>query len=161
MKIEFRKIRKAKNEICIDDAKRLLKEKRRGILSVNGDDGYPYAIPINYLYCEKDGKIYFHGSRVGHKVDSIKKSDKVCFTVFGNEIIKNESGAPFVSSVVAFGRCRLISEQELSLELVKQFAEKYYPDKKAINEEVQAAGKAVQMFEIEIEHLSGKEIQEK
>lgn len=157
----FRKIRKTKNEIGIDDAKLLLKTERRGVLSVNGDDGYPYCIPINYLYCDEVGKIYFHGSRVGHKVDSIKNCDKVCFTVFGNESIKNELWAPYVQSVVVFGRCRLITNQDLSIQLVEKFAKKYYPNETLVKKEVDTYGKAVQMFEIEIEYLSGKEIQER
>lgn len=157
----FRHIRKVKNEISIDMAKQLLKTERRGVLSVNGDGGYPYAIPINFLYSEKENKIFFHGSRVGHKVDSVNTCDKVCFTVFGNETIKEEEWAPFVQSVVVFGRCRVINNLDLNNKLVTEFAEKYYPDKELVKEEVDSYGKVVQMFEIEIEHISGKEIQEK
>ncbi len=156
----FRPIRKKKNELSQEEAKSLLRTSRRGVLAVNGDDGYPYAVPINFLYSEEEGKIYFHGARVGHKVDSIKKDDKICFTVFGNECIKKEPWAPFVQSAVVFGRCKLITDQEYAIELVRKFASKYYPGADLIEEEVQASGKAVQMFEITIEHLSGKEIQE-
>ena len=92
----FRSIRKKKNEISIKEAKRLLHNARRGVLAVNGDNHYPYAIPVNYLYDEENQKIYFHGSRAGHKVDAIKNCDKVCFTVFGNETVKKESWAPFL-----------------------------------------------------------------
>ena len=81
----FRTIRKKKNEISIDTAKALLQSSRRGVLAVNGDDGYPYAIPINYVYDDDAQKIYFHGARVGHKVDALRACDKVCFTVYGNE----------------------------------------------------------------------------
>lgn len=157
----FRKIRKAKNEISIDAAKLLLATQRRGILAVNGDNGYPYAVPVNYYYSEGEGKLFFHGARAGHKVDSIKNSDKVCFTVYGNESIRNETWAPFVQSVVVFGRCRIITDQDLNYKLVRKFAEKYYPSEELINEEIITAGKAVQMFEIDIEYISGKEIQEK
>ena len=142
-------------------AKQLLKTERRGILAVLGDDGYPYAIPVNYLYCEENGKIYFHGSRTGHKVDAIKRCDKVCFTIYGNETIKEEAWAPYVQSTVVFGRCRLISDQNTAIELLRRFAGKYYPNKNLLEEEVAVSGKAVQMFEIEIEHISGKEVQER
>ena len=100
----FRTIRKKKNEISTDAAKTLLQSSRRGVLAVNGDDGYPYAIPINYVYDDDAQKIYFHGARVGHKVDALRACDKVCFTVYGNETIKEEDWAPFVQSVVVFGR---------------------------------------------------------
>ena len=157
----FREVRKKKNEIRAEATELLLEKQRRGVLAVNGDDGYPYAIPLNYLYDKENKKIYFHGSRVGHKVDSVKNSDKVCFTVFGNESVKDEAWAPYVQSVVVFGSCKLISNQDLAIELVKNFASKYYPDEELVNKEVFVSGKAVQMFEIEIEHISGKEIQER
>lgn len=157
----FRPIRKKKNEISIDTAKELLHCSRRGILAVHGDNGYPYAIPINYLYDEDAEKIIFHGAKAGHKVDSLKACDKVCFTVCGNERMKEESWAPFLQSVVVFGRCHLVENQENIIKNVKKFAMKYYPDEKLVEEEVALSGSAVQMFEIEIEHLSGKEVQER
>ena len=157
----FRPIRKKKNEISVDKAKALLHSSRRGVLAVNGDDGYPYAIPINYLYDEENEKIIFHGAKAGHKVDALKKNDKICFTVFGNEMVKEEAWAPFLQSVVVFGRCHLVESQEDAIALVKKFAAKYYPNMDMVNEEAASSGRAVQMFEIEIEHLSGKEIQER
>lgn len=157
----FRAMRRKKNEISIDASKELLRHSKRGVLAVNGDNGYPYAIPINYLYNEQENKIIFHGARVGYKVDCLKACDKVCFTVYGNESIKKESWAPFLQSVVVFGRCRLVENQEDNIKLVKELAMKYYPDEKTVNEVVASSGKAVQMFEIEIEHISGKEVQER
>ncbi len=97
----FRTIRKKKNEISIDTAKALLQSSRRGVLAVNGDDGYPYAIPINYVYDDDAQKIYFHGARVGHKVDALRACDKVCFTVYGNETIKEEDWARRLGTVCA------------------------------------------------------------
>lgn len=157
----FRSIRKKKNEISIEASKELLHNARRGVLAVNGDDGYPYAIPVNYWYDEENQKIYFHGSRAGHKADAVKSCDKVCFTVFGNETIKKETWAPFLQSVVIFGRCHLIENQPAAMELLKRFAMKFYPDESMVDHEIALAGKAVQMYEIEIEHLSGKEVQER
>lgn len=157
----FREVRRKKNEISIEAAKQLLETERRGVLAVNGDEGYPYAIPVNYLYCRQEEKIYFHGSRTGHKVDSILKNDKVCFTVFGNETVKEEQWAPYVQSAVVFGRCRLIRDQNAAVELVKNLARKYFPEEALVEEEAAAYGNAVQMFEIEIEHISGKEVHER
>ena len=157
----FRAVRKKKNEISQDEAKNLLSSSRRGVLAVNGDDGYPYAIPINYLYDEENNKIIFHGAKAGHKVDSIKKNDKICFTVFGNETIMEENWAPYLQSVVVFGRCHLVENRDDTVRLVKKFALKYYPNEDMVNEEITHFGKGVQMFEIEIEHLSGKKVQER
>ena len=73
----FRPIRKRKNEIDRSAVETLLNESRRGVLAVNGEDGYPYAIPVNYLYDKETQKIYFHGARAGYKVDALRNSDKV------------------------------------------------------------------------------------
>lgn len=157
----FRKVRKKANEISASLAKDLIKKSRRGILAVNGDNGYPYAIPINYLYSEENQKIFFHGSKVGHKVDAIKESDKVCFTVYGNEQIKEETWAPYMQSALVFGRCKLIEDEDRAMIVLKDFAMKYYPSEIMVEEEMKKAAKATQMFEITIEHISGKEVQER
>ena len=90
----FKPIRKKINEIDHSAAETLLESNRRGILAMNGDNGYPYAIPINYFYDCVEQKIYFHGAKAGHKVDALKTSDKVCFTVYGNEHIDESESWP-------------------------------------------------------------------
>lgn len=157
----FRPVRKSKNALGEEVTKEILRSARRGVLAVNGDGGYPYAIPINYLYDEEAGKIYFHGAKAGHKADSINKCDKVCFTVYGDEIIREEVWAPFMHSAVVFGRCRIIEDRAQTLILVKRLAMKYYPDESLADEEIAVSGNAVRMYEIAIEHMSGKEIQER
>ena len=158
----FKPIRKKINEIDRAAAGALLKSNRRGILAMNGDNGYPYAIPINYFYDCVGQKIYFHGAKAGHKVESLKTSDKVCFTVYGNECIdKSEPWAPYVQSAVVFGRCRLLEPGPESIDRLKEFAMKYYPSEQLVDKEIAHAGRAVQMFEITIEHMSGKQVQEK
>ncbi len=154
----FRKIRKIKNEIDKDAVDSLLHSCRRGVLSMNGEDGYPYAIPVNYYYDEANQKIYFHGAKAGYKVDCLKSCDKVCFTVFGNENNEELSWAPYVQSVVVFGRCHLIDTDN---EILKTFAMKYYPSSDLADMEIKEGSKFVQMYEISIEHKSGKQVQEK
>jgi uncharacterized protein len=157
----FRPIRRTKRQIDDEAAKELLRKSRRGVLAVNGDDGYPYAVPINFLYVEEDNKIYFHGAKAGHKIDALKKSDKVCFTVYGNEFIKDPEWAPYVQSTVVFGRCHLLETNVETLAMVKRFAMKYFPSEDIADKEIENSGKAMQIFEIEIEHLAGKQIQER
>lgn len=72
----FRPLRRANRAISEEDAKQLLSAEKRGVLAVNGDDGYPFAIPLNYFYDEENGKIYFHGARSGHKIDSLKRATR-------------------------------------------------------------------------------------
>ncbi|WP_455720141.1 pyridoxamine 5'-phosphate oxidase family protein [Agathobacter sp.] len=158
----FRPMRRKSKETDKETAKQLLRTERRGVFAVNGDDGYPYAVPVNFYYDESADKIYFHGAGAGHKFDALQNNDKVCFTVYGNETIKeNEAWAPYVQSVVVFGRCRVLDDMERTIELTRKVAQKYYPDEAAIDEEIAKAGKAVRVYEITIEHISGKQIQEK
>ena len=158
----FKPIRKKINEIDRNATEVLLTFNRRGILAMNGVNGYPYAIPINYFYDNETQKIYFHGSKAGHKVDALKDSDKVCFTVYGDEHIdESEPWAPYVQSAVVFGRCRLLEPGPESIDRLKEFAMKYYPSEQLVDKEIAHAGRAVQMFEITIEHMSGKQVQEK
>ena len=158
----FKPIRKKINEIDRAATEALLTSNRRGILAMNGDNGYPYAIPINYFYDNETQKIYFHGAKAGHKVDALKASDKVCFTVYGDEHIdESEPWAPYVQSAVVFGRCRLLEADAESIARLKEFAMKYYPDEAFADDQIARNGRATQMFEITIEHMSGKQVQEK
>ena len=155
----FRDMRRKNQLLSQEESIKILAGGTSGVLALYGDNEYPYAVPMSYVY--HDGKIYFHGARVGHKVDALKASDKVCFTVYGNETIKEEVWAPFVQSTVVFGRCHLVEKGAEATEILKKLAAKYYPNEQLIDEEIERSGKAVQLFEIEIEHISGKEIQEK
>lgn len=157
----FRPMRRTTRAISDEAAKKLLAESRRGILAVNGDDGYPFAIPVNYFYEEAEGKIYFHGAKAGQKVDSLKKSDKICFTVYGNEYFEPGDWAPYVQSTVVFGRCHLVGDAAFTEAKVRELAMKYYPSKEEVEAEVKKAIKGVQLYEITIEHLTGKQVQEK
>ena len=66
-----------------------------------------------------------------------------------------------MQSVVVFGRCHFVTDKMKAMELLRSLAAKYYPDEQTVDEEIQKSGKAAQVFEVEIEHLSGKEVQER
>jgi nitroimidazol reductase NimA-like FMN-containing flavoprotein (pyridoxamine 5'-phosphate oxidase superfamily) len=157
----FRPMRRANRAIPEEAAKQLLEQSRRGVLAVNGDGGYPFAIPVNYFYDRENEKIYFHGAKTGQKVDALKKSDKVCFTVYGNEHFEPGDWAPYMQSTVVFGRCRLIEDAAATEAKVRALAAKYYPSAEEIDEEVAKSIRGVQLYEITIEHLTGKQVQEK
>ena len=106
----FRPMRRSKQALSAQETKALLSAEKRGILAVNGDEGYPFAIPVNYYYDDAQGKIFIHGGKAGHKVDALKRDDKVCFTVYGNESFEEGDWAPYLHSVVVFGRCKLVAD---------------------------------------------------
>lgn len=157
----FRGIRRIKNEIGIEDCKELLKTCKRAAFSVNGDDGYPYTIPINYYYSEEENRIYFHSAKAGHKIDSIQKDNKVCFTVWGNEYKDEGDWAYRLSSCVVFGRASLITDPLLIEDKIRTFALKYYPTVQEVDEEIARSLKNVQLVAIDIEHIAGKKVHEK
>ena len=95
----FRAMRRFKQQISEEECIRILKEQPRGVLSMLGDDGYPYGIPMNHLYME-DGHLYFHGAKEGHKIDAIAKCDKVSFCVYDQGYRKDGEWALNINSVV-------------------------------------------------------------
>ncbi len=133
----------------------------RAAFTVNGDDGYPYSVPVNFYYDEEDNRIYFHSARKGHKIDSIIRNDKVCFTTWDDGYKVEGDWAYYVSSCVVFGRAKLITDEALALDKIKKFAMKYYPTEQEADEEIARDFKGVQMVAIDIEHISGKKIHEK
>lgn len=158
----FRPLRRKKRAITDKQARELLADCKRGVFAVNGDDGYPYAIPVNYFFDTEHDKIYFHGAKAGHKVDALKRNDKVCFTVYGNDWYKDDDWAPYVQSTVVFGRCRLVNDDPAFVEdTIRQLALKYYPSAEEAEEEIKQSIGGVQLYEIAVEHLCGKQIQEK
>lgn len=157
----FRKVTKVKNEITIEAAKDLLRNNMRGALCVNGDDGYPYAVPMNFYYDEEENKIYFHSAKKGHKIDSIINSDKVCLTTWNDGYVNDGDWAYNISSCVVFGRARLVRDPQITEETLRKFACKYYPTAEEVDGEIKKGITGVQMIEIEIEHISGKKVIEK
>ena len=157
----FRPMRRPEKALSDEATRRLLLQARRGVLAVNGDDGYPYACPVNSLYDPSAGKIYFHGAARGHKADALRRCDKACFTVYGGERRAEGEWAPCLQSAVIFDRCRLIADRDVTAETVHRLVRKYYPDEDAIEVEMQKAGRAVPLYERTVEHMTGKEIQEK
>ena len=157
----FRNMRRVKNEISVEEAKELLKKNRRAALSVHGDDGYPYTIPINFYYDEDENKIYFHSAKSGHKIDSIKANDKVCFTTWDDGYLDEGDWAYHVSSCVVYGRAILIEDRKITEEKVRTLALKYYPNIIEAEQEIQKSIDRVQLVAIDIEHISGKKVHEK
>jgi hypothetical protein len=157
----FRKMRRAEREITTEEAKKLLINNKRAAFSVNGDDGYPYTVPINFYYDEKENRIYFHSSKAGHKIDSLKNNDKVCFTTWDDGYIEEGDWAYYVSSCVVFGRAKLIDDPKITEEKVRTFALKYYPSAQEVEDEIARDIRAVQLVAIDIEHISGKRVHEK
>ena len=155
----FRKMRRFKQALSSEECAELLKTEKRGVLSVNGDDGYPYGVPLNFYYDEEKGSIYFHSAKAGHKVDAMNADDKVCFTVFEKEGESAGDWSFYVNSVICFGRaCELEGEEKERA--ARLFGAKYMPADE-LEFEMGEPFTRVRMTGIKIEHMSGKHVHEK
>ena len=156
----FREMRRFKQQISEDECIHILKEEPRGVLSMLGDDGYPYGIPISHYYCEEDGKIYFHGAKVGHKIDAIKAYDKASFCVYNKGYRKEGEWALNIKSVVIFGRIQLVEDEEKSRMICTRLCRKFTDDEEYLRKEIENAFPRVQCLEMTIEHMTGKLVNE-
>ena len=125
-----------------------------GVLAVHGDDGYPYTVPLNYVY--KDGKIYFHCAQAGHKFDALMRDEKVSFCVIDKDQVIPDEFATYYKSAVAFGRARLLEGEEAA-RAVYDLGYKYNPDPDKVRAELNKDLPRVACFQIEIDHLTGKQ----
>ena len=156
----FRKMRRYKQAVTEEESRKVMLEGKRGVLSVTGDEGYPYGIPMDYYYDAAEGKIYLHCAKEGHKIDAIKRSDKVCFTVW-DEGCRKGDWSWYVTSVVAFCRAELVTDAEVTLRAVREIGLKYYPTAEEVEAEIAHAISRVQVIALTIEHMTGKLVHEK
>lgn len=151
-----RKKQKLTNEECIE----ILISEPRGVLSVIGDDGYPYGLPMNYWYNKKDGSIYFHGSKKGHKIDALKNCNKVSFCVYDKGFRRDGEWALNIKSVIVFGKIEFVEDLDEVVEISRNLGLKYTPDTEYIEEEIKKYSKGVQCLKLIPEHISGKIVNE-
>ncbi|MBQ3577228.1 MAG: pyridoxamine 5'-phosphate oxidase family protein [Firmicutes bacterium] len=157
----FREIVRFKQAMTKEECIELLKDQTRGVLSVLGDDDYPYGMPMNHFYNEEDGKIYFHSGNAGYKVDAIKKHDKVSFCVFDKGVMNEGEWFYRVNSVIVFGRVEIIEDREKMYDIARKLSYKFTKDDAYIDYELEHSGPRTLMFAIVPEHITGKRVTEK
>ncbi len=156
----FRDLRRIKQKLSEEECIRLLKTEKRGVLSLLGDDGYPYGIPMNFHFDEKENKLIFHCAKTGHKLDSIKKCSKASFCVFNNGEPIDGTWALKVESVVIFGKIKVVEDEAVLEEICRKIAKRFTEDKAYVDNEIKTALSKVCCLELEIEHISGKSVRE-
>jgi nitroimidazol reductase NimA-like FMN-containing flavoprotein (pyridoxamine 5'-phosphate oxidase superfamily) len=120
----FRELVRKKQALPLEECVRILKEEPRGVLSVQGDDGYPYGTPLNHWYCEDNGRLYFHSGMSGHRIDALKRCDKVSFCVYDQGYRKEGDWALYIRSVIVFGRMRPVEDHEKAMEICNETEKK-------------------------------------
>ena len=152
----FREMRRKRQELSHEECIAVLDRGTSGVLALEGDDGYPYAVPISYLY--ENGKIYFHCAKSGHKLDAIRREPKVSFCVVGKNQLVPEEFTTYFTSVIAFGRATVLTDDREREAALRLQSEKYVKaSKERVDAEIAKSFPAVCLVELAIEHLSGKQ----
>ena len=152
----MRKKQQLPQEECIA----ILKKELRGVLSVLGDDDYPYGMPINHYYCEEDGKLYFHGGMKGHKIDAMKRHDKASFCVYDEGFRRDGEWALNIKSVIVFGHIEFTEDRETISRISSALSRKFTDDEDYISREIEQAGARTLLFALVPDHLTGKLVKE-
>lgn len=151
-----RKKQKITDEECID----ILRNEKRGVLSVIGDEGYPYGMPLNHFYNDEDGKIYFHSGKTGHKVDSMRNCTKASFCVYDSGFRNEGEWAFNIKSVIVFGRIEFIDDYDKAMDISRRLSRKFTDDEEYIENEVSKYGRNTLIFALVPEHITGKIVNE-
>ena len=102
----FRDMRRNSQKLTDEESVSILQKATSGVLAVIGDEDYPYAVPLSYVYC--DFKIYIHCATQGHKLDAITKCPKVSFCVIDRDDILAEKLTTLYKSVTVFGKAEIL-----------------------------------------------------
>ena len=151
----FREMRRNKQLLTIEEIDAVMNRCSNGVLACIGDDGYPYAVPLNYVYF--NGKIYFHSAKEGHKIDAITNNPKTSFTVIDQDTIVSKEYTSYFRSVIAFGKARITEGNEYK-EAFKALVEKYSGDQPEEDKQ-NIISRCTQAYivAIDVEHITGKE----
>ncbi len=153
----MQKMRRENQLLSEKDTIAVLERGTNGVLAIQGIDGYPYAVPLSYVYCED--KIYFHGAKVGHKIEAIQKSGKASFCVVDKDEIVSKEYTTYFRSVIAFGEIRILEDEFQKKEALKKLAMKYSSDmgEEAFEKVMEKSFQAVAVIEFSIAYMTGKE----
>ena len=156
---EFREMRRKRQQLSEEESIAILQKATAGTLALLGDNDYPYAVPISYVYA--NGRLYFHSALSGHKVDAIRKYDKASFCVIEQDEVHPEKFTTFFRSVIAFGRIHIIEKEAEKLETARMLGNRYNPNQEeALQKELENGLSRMLMIRFDIEHLTGKEAKE-
>lgn len=155
----FRPMRRFKQQLTEQECLAILTNEPRGVLSLIGDGGYPYGVPLDFVY--DDGCLYFHSALSGHKLDAVKACDKASFCVLDKGRKPDDDWAYYFNSVIVFGRIRIVDDAEEKLNRLKQLGLKYYPTVGEVNEEIRKDADRCHILALTIEHMTGKRVHER
>lgn len=150
----FYEMKRADKALPREEAMEILNTAEYGILSTMSENGYPYGVPVNFVY--NDNKIYFHTAKEGHKIDNIGNNAAASFCVVTDTQVLHDAFDTKFRSVIAFGKVKEISPEEKQQIFVK-IMEKFSADfMESAMEYIKADGPNARVFALEIEHMTSK-----
>ncbi len=156
----FRELKRKNKQVPMEECVHLLKTEMRGILSVLGDNDYPYGAPMNFWYNEEDGSIYFHSGKVGHRLEALRKHNKVSFCIYDQGYRDEGDWALNITSVIVFGQMELIDDVDTVVEMATKLSYKYTQDEEFINSEIKKFARGTMLLKLVPEHICGKKVRE-
>ena len=106
----FREMRRSSQQLTMEETQNILQKGTSGVLSLLGDEGYPYGVPLSYVY---DGeKLYFHCAKTGHKIDAVHRESKASFCVIDQDLIMPQKYTTYFRSAIAFGKVRILESEQ-------------------------------------------------
>ena len=158
----FREMRRIRQQISEEKCVQLLREQPRGVLSMLGDDDYPYGIPLDHWYCEENGRLYFHCAKTGHKLDAVRRHDKVSYCVCDQGFRREGEWALNIQSVVIFGRMHIVNEENDTLrrKIAVGLCRKFTDDEAFLQKELANALPRASFLELIPEYMTGKLVNE-
>jgi len=156
----FRELLRQNKKLSVEECIHILKTETRGVLSVLGDNDYPYGMPMNHWYNKEDGNIYFHCGKVGHRLDALRKHDKVSFCTYDNGYKNEGEWALNVKSVIVFGRVEIVDDMEVIVDITTKLSHKFTQDEDYISEEIKKYAKGTLLLKLVPENICGKLVSE-
>ena len=157
----FRNVTRIKQVLSNEECISILKKQLRGVLSVLGDNDYPYGMPLNHYYNEEDGKLYFHSGQKGHKIDAMLRHPKASFCVYDEGVRENGNWYLTIRSVIVFGKIEIVEDREKIYNIARKLSHKFTNDEAYIEHEVENSGPGTLMFALIPEHITGKWVTER
>lgn len=151
----FREMCRKRQLLPQEESVAILEKMTNGTLALHGDNGYPYAVPLSYVYA--DGKIYFHCAKIGHKVDAIMQNNKVSFCVVEQDNIKPAEFTTYFRSVIVFGKAYILTDETEKRMAMTLLVNKYSFGEPGLSDEIAKSFNHLLMVKIDIEHMTGKE----
>lgn len=153
----FRDMRRKNQVLTAGETAAVLERGTSGVLALLGDGGYPYAVPMSYVY---DGAhIYFHCAKAGHKLDAIRREPKASFCVIDRDQIVPEAYTSYFRSVIAFGTIRILEDEGEMRQAIEKLALRYAPGDTPQGRQaaIDKDWAPLCVLEMTVEHLTGKE----